>query len=186
MLPASSVGSGESVVADFLDNRPEAIATVTAWIRDVVRHRAWGFESPEDLVQGTLLALVRNFRSGRYAGGDLRAYVRRVAKNRCVSCYRKRRVRGHEVPWNEADGGRELAAPDRQPECDAGRRIRLERALASLGDDCRRLIGRAYGEGWSRSEIADDLGISEGAARVRLFRCLERAREIYFGKGGVS
>jgi len=183
-LPASSVGSGESVVAGFLENAPEAIAMVSGWVREVVRHRAWGFEAPDDLTQTTLLALVRNFRDGRYVGGDLRAYVRRVAKNHCVSDYRRRRVRGQEISWDVAGVGQELAAPEPHPECDPGRRVRLERVLRALGDDCRRLIERAYGQGWSRQEMAEDLGISEGAARARLFRCLERARELFARKGG--
>jgi RNA polymerase sigma factor (sigma-70 family) len=184
--PASSVGSGEAVVAGFLENGPEAVATVSGWVREVVSHRAWGLDSPDDLVQATLLALVCNFRAGRFAGGDLRAYVRRIAKNLCVSSYRRRRTRGREIPWDVAGGGEELAVPDPRPEADAERRVRLERVLGSLGEKCRRLIGRAYVEGWSRREIADDLGISEGAARARLFRCLERARELFFGNGETT
>jgi DNA-directed RNA polymerase specialized sigma24 family protein len=37
----------------------------------------------------------------------------------------------------------------------------------------------AYFYGFSRIEIAGRLGISEGATKVRLFRCVERVRGMY-------
>ncbi len=97
MTDTRSIESDRRIVADFLDDGPGAVATVSRWARDVAEHRAWGFETPDDIVQSALLALVGNFRSGRWVDGDLRAYVRRIAKNLCVTSYRRKLTRGVEL-----------------------------------------------------------------------------------------
>jgi RNA polymerase sigma-70 factor (ECF subfamily) len=167
------IATDESLVADFLANVPDAVGTIGRWAREVAVHRAWGFETADDVVQATLLAVVRGLRDGRFTGGDLRAWVRRIAKNLCVTSYRRRRVRGTEVPWDVADGtAPELASADPDP----ARTDLVRKILEGLDEACRRLLDLAYAQGLSRREIARELGISEGAARVRLHRCLERAR----------
>jgi RNA polymerase sigma-70 factor (ECF subfamily) len=173
--PGAGAAADEALIAAFLASRPDAVRDVSGWIRSVTAHRAWGFDDSEDLVQTTLLALVRNLRAGRFAPGDFRAYVRAVAKNICLSSYRKARVRAREVPLEEADG--EADGGPRSAGPDPGRRAILERVLERLEDACRQILALAYLEDLSRAEIAARLGVSEGAARVRLFRCLEKARQ---------
>jgi len=172
MVTSTTPGAAEPDLPQrLLANEPGAIATAARWAREITRHHAWGFESPEDVAQETLLALVRNLRDGRFTSGDFRAYVRRIAKNISISSYRRARVRATTIPLEE----------DMQPAA-AGADARVEhgasvgRILAGLDETCRRLIALAYLYGLSRREIAGRLGISEGAAKVRLFRCLERAR----------
>jgi len=57
--------------------------------------------------------------------------------------------------------------------------------LENLDDTCRRLIISAYLHGLSRKEIAQQLDISVGATKVRLFRCLEKARKVSSGHRDV-
>lgn len=170
----------DRIIAGFLDGAAEAVGTLAGWARGVTGHRAWGFESPEDIVQATLLALVQNLRGGRFTGGDLRAYVRRIAKNLCITSYRRARSRGTEVALDDAEGPAAAglaAAGLAAAGIDAERRALLNRILDGLDEACQRIIGLAYAQGLRRKEIAEHLGISEGAAKVRLFRCLEKARE---------
>jgi len=175
---SSPLAPGESVVAGFLREAPEAIATVTSWAREVAEHRAWGFDAPDDIVQATLLAVLRNLREGRFTEGDPKAYVRRIAKNLCVTSYRRRRVRGTEIPLDDGsgDGAATNGVTARGPGTDAEAETLLREVLDRMDARCRELIDRAYAQGMSRREIAADLGVSEGAVRVRLFRCLEQAR----------
>lgn len=168
----------DRIVAGFLANETDAIALVAGWARDVARYRAWGFEEPEDLVQEVLLAVVRNLRDERFVAGDLRAYVRRIAKNVCISSYRRARTRGVEAPLDE--GLQATGGDGRSLE----RRAMLTRILASLDDACRRMIAQAYYYGLSRKEIAARWGISVTAAKVRLFRCLEKARMLQNSTAG--
>ncbi len=169
------------LAAAFLDNQPEAIATVTGWARSVAEHRAWGFDSPDDIVQSTMLALVQNLQGGRFAGGELRPYVRRIAKNLCISSYRRLRSRGTEIALGGDGGpGLDLASSELDPE----RLATLREILQRLDRNCRQIISLAYGHGMNRQEIADQLGITVGATRVRLFRCLEKARHGLEPSGG--
>jgi RNA polymerase sigma-70 factor (ECF subfamily) len=162
----------ERLVAGLLDNRSDAIATVTGWIESVARHRAWGFETADDIVQDAILALLRNLRAGKFMDGNLRSYVRRITKNLCVSSYRKMRVRGAQIPISDEIPGGSPGGSRHDAEC--GSMVR--RILEMLDEACREIIVLAYHFGLSRREIADRLGITEGAAKVRLFRCLEKAR----------
>ena len=162
----------EQIVAGLLEDRREAVATVTRWIESVARHRAWGFESAEDIAQEAILAVLRNLRHGNFTGGDLRRYVRRITKNICVSSYRKGLVRGTQTPIpDEIPAG---PAPGDRGESECASMVR--RILEKLDEACREIIVQAYLMGMSRREIADRLGVTEGTAKVRLFRCLEKAR----------
>jgi RNA polymerase sigma-70 factor (ECF subfamily) len=161
-----------ALAAALLANEPSAVARVAGWVREITRFRAWGFEGPEDVAQEALLALVRNLRAQRFREGDLRAYARRIAKNLCISSYRRYQTRRGQVPLDEetplADAGRSGATLER--------RAMVRRILDRLDEACRELITLAYYHGLSRREIAGRLGVSEGTAKVRLFRCIEKAR----------
>ena len=167
-------GDMEAIAKGFIEGRPEYVAQVVSWARSIAEHRAWGFDSADDIVQATLLAVVQNMRNGRFKGGDLRAYVRRIAKNMCISSYRRTRSRGAHVSLGAVTDSSSFR------DCGGGveRRIMLEQMLDRLEQGCRELILRAYIKGFSRKEIGAWLGISEQAARVRLYRCVENARQL--------
>ena len=179
---APGVSRGESETPHGLDDtrvgfqegRPDAVREVTAWMKSAIAFRVWGFESPGDIVQASLLALLGNLKAGSYAGGDFRAYVRHIAKNICVSASRRARTRGIQVPIDAETPGHEVQAPD----TDVESRALLFRILDRLDGSSREILSLAYLEGLSRSEIGERLGISEGTARVRLFRGLTKARAL--------
>lgn len=167
----------DRLIKEFLDGRIDAVKTVAEWARSVAVHRAWGFETPEDVVQATLLALVQNLRDGRFKGGDLRAYVRRIAKNMCITNYRRIKIRGEHVSLDEG-------SPPPVSSISTGdveRRVMLDQILTRLSEGCRRIIVLAYLKGYSRKEIGKRLGLSEEAARVKLCRCIQNARALMEG-----
>jgi RNA polymerase sigma-70 factor (ECF subfamily) len=57
-------------------------------------------------------------------------------------------------------------------------RQRLREALARLAANDREVLVMYYLEGLSFAEIADILGVTEGAAKTRHFRALERIRKL--------
>lgn len=171
--------SDEVRLEDFVSGRPETVRTVALWAKSVARHAAWGFETPEDVVQATLLAVLNNLRDGRFAGGDFRAYVRRIAKNMCITDYRRLKTRGEHVSLDDVP-----ALPDAHSSGErAEQRSMLDRVLERLQEGCRQIILLAYVEGFSRKEIGERLGISEEAARVKLFRCIQNARGMLDASG---
>ncbi len=170
-----SADPSDVVAQGFLQGRPEDVRQVAEWARSVAAHRVWGFETSEDIVQATLLAVVQNLRDTRFKDGNLRAYVRRIAKNMCISSYRKIKNRGEHVSLDAcADPPAPLASGD-----DIERRAVLNRVLEQLNQGCREILIFAYVQGYSRKEIGERLGVSEAAARVKLFRCIKGARALF-------
>jgi RNA polymerase sigma-70 factor, ECF subfamily len=159
-------------LAGLLRNDPAAVAQIAGWIRSIAAYHRWGLDSPEDIVQETMVVLLRNAKSGAFRGGDLRSYVQRIAMNLCISSYRKARRHGVEVPME----GRSLESPSGSNGGSLERSQLARRILEELDETCRNLIMWVYFHGLSRQEVGERLGISEGAARVRLYRCLEKAR----------
>ncbi len=171
---ARAAGETNKLIQDFLLGRIEAVRTVAEWSRTIAVHKTWGFESPEDVVQATLLALVQNLREGRFQAGDLRAYVRRITKNMCITNYRRIKSRGEHVSLEDANPHPAVRTSGEQIE----RNLLIEQILARLGESCRQIIVFAYLKGYSRKEISKHLGISEEAARVKLCRCIQHARAL--------
>lgn len=177
-----TIGEAERLIVEFLEGRTEAVRIMAGWARSIAAHRVWGFETPEDIVQATLLALVQNLREGRFKSGDLRAYVRRIAKNMCVTDYRKVRARGEHISLEQST--HQPAA--RLSGKDVERGVMLNRILERLDERCRQIIHLAYIQGLSRKEIGGRLRISEEATRVKLCRCIQNARDMLAGLGDVD
>lgn len=171
----------DQLIQDFLGGRSEAVGILAEWARSVAVHKTWGFEAPEDVVQATLLALVQNLREGRFKGGDLRAYVRRISKNMCITNYRRQLVRGHHVSLEDSASEPVSTLSGEEVE----RRALLSRIMERLNEKCRQIILLAYVQGYSRKEIGNRFGISEKAARVTLFRCIQKARTMLSESGNI-
>lgn len=182
--PSGPGGADETAgqIEAFLRGESPTVRLMAGWARSVATHRAWGFETPDDVVQSTLLALVQNFRDGRFKGGNLRAYVQRITMNMCITDYRRSRARGENVPLEDTTPA--PATPWSGE--DTERRVILDRILDRLGEKCRRIVVMAYIQGYSRKEVGEQLGITEEAARVKLFRCISKARDIIEEIGGVG
>jgi RNA polymerase sigma factor (sigma-70 family) len=172
----------EALAKRYLDGDPESIRTVADWARVVIAHSVWGFENVEDIVQATLLALVQNLREGRFSGGNLRAYVRRIAKNMCISHYRKIQSRGRHVSIDESG---QLSSYSR-PGAVVEHRNMIDWIFKRLNEACRKIILLAYVQGYSRREISKRLGITEETTRVRLHRCISSARGLLKGSGDIA
>jgi RNA polymerase sigma-70 factor (ECF subfamily) len=168
-----------AVLRGFLAEDPSALETVRGWVSDLVGAR-WSFPDPEAVVQEIVLELLRLSREGRVRRGTMfRSFVLTVARNSCVDHYRKQRLR---ATVDKEDGFFEsLGDPAPDPEEEARRRQRLEQVrfiVQALDPGCRELLRRFFGEGLEGGEIARRMGISPGNVRVRIHRCLEKARGI--------
>jgi RNA polymerase sigma factor (sigma-70 family) len=110
-------------------------------------------------------------------GFDLTAgfwgFVEVVASRRCIDWLRSRRVR---LPLSEdlLDSGKSPL----QKTLDNERTGLAEKVLAALDPDCRKLILLRLREGCSYSAIARDLGKTEGALRVQMYRCIRAAQQL--------
>lgn len=161
--------------------------TVRRWIGAVVFGGSWGFEDAEGVVQEILLKLlqiVREERVERAAG--FKKFVHTVARYDCVKqLHRERRRTQRELP----EVAPEDIAADADPHADLerGERTELLRFVVhGLPDSCRQLWKSVYVERRAAADLAQELGITLNNLRVRVHRCLEKARALYRNASGLS
>ncbi len=124
----------------------------------------------EDLVQQTFLQLHRARFEFR-AGARLRPFVVTIALNLRRDLQRRGKFRGESPRPIE-----ELADP-RGNAADELERARVRRALDRLPPDQREVIELHWLEGLSFPEVAEIVGASAGAVRVRAHRGYQKLRE---------
>ncbi len=128
----------------------------------------------EDLVQDVFVGLSRAVRTfeGR---GTFAGWLRRVATRAALM-----KLRQHQTRWRIL--WRERANLTRfEMEAPMADRLDLEEALRQLDPRLRAVFFLKDVEGYSHEEIAELLGISVGAARVRLHRARRKLRQ-YLGR----
>lgn len=144
---------------------------------------AWGLcgnrQDAEDIVSETFVRLLT--KAPPIETQTALAYVLAIARNVCVSGWRRRR---REVPLPEL-----LPAADVDPVARLDDRARLESALAALGSlpegERAALLLRVDHE-LSYEEIAGALGISTSAAKVRVHRARLRLAAASPGRQGAE
>ena len=166
-------------------------ALVRATYADVHRLCLRLLGDPADAADATQEVFVRVTRSvlGFRGEAAFGTWLHRVTVNVCATMLRKRgdrRARGEVAGWRPfavpdgEDPAGDGTAADDDP---AGRAVELDeasqvvRAIRSLSEDERAIVTLRDLEGLSTKEAARMLGISEGAAKVRLHRAHARLRE---------
>lgn len=125
----------------------------------------------DDLLQTTFLTVVRA--RGRYRPGtSVRAWMFAIAANAARDSLRRARVRGHEAAPTAAN--EPSVAPAALPDPPVARALQV--ALDALQPDQREAVLLHKMHGLSFSEIAETLGITAGAAKVRAHRGYEQLR----------
>lgn len=132
---------------------------------------------PDDARDVVQEAYLRAFRSIDRFRGDAQfsTWMYRITAN-CASTHRRRRARHRHLYLAEDHGGVDLDA-DHDPEdraARAGVRERLEAAISLLPPKLRSVLVLRDLHGLSHRDIAEELGITESAAKVRLHRARKR------------
>jgi RNA polymerase sigma-70 factor (ECF subfamily) len=124
-------------------------------------------DDAEDVVQATFIKAHQNLRSCRDPD-RVGAWLFRIGANACKDFLKARRR--SSVPLDEVPG---LPARGGNPEEDVevGRvRSQIERALRLLPADQREAFLMKHVEGWSYAEMAERLGASVSALKMRVHR----------------
>jgi RNA polymerase sigma-70 factor (ECF subfamily) len=160
---------------------PEAVRTVRAWIEPICRHHAWGGVDADEMLQEVLLRLTVTLRRGTFEHrSSLKTFACAVAK---VTCLEARRYARRDDPAHGpgtagiADGAAESDSPE-SAVLRRERRSLLAYVAQQVSEECRELWSLAFGQELTSSEIGRRMGLSAGAVRVRLHRCLKHAREL--------
>jgi RNA polymerase sigma factor (sigma-70 family) len=167
----------EHLIQGFLAGELAAVARMERWISAAAkpfRHRL--ADQWEDLRQEVMAELTRLFSSGCFRGeSSLISYVWRVATHACI-----RQMRHHSRWPLDAEAVRMLERHrDSRPSVaerllERERLEEIRRIAAQLGEECRQLWQRVLA-GQSYQEMSRELGVGEGALRVRVLRCRRKA-----------
>lgn len=140
-------------------------------------------EDAADVAQETYIKVVRSI--GGFRGeAQFSTWLFRVTANAAISTLRRRAARGREEPLEVEDWERLPPAEGADPAIHLEQRElrdRLEQAIAALPEGYRAVVVGKDVYGLSLAEIGGRLGISEGAAKVRLFRARQKLREMLHG-----
>jgi RNA polymerase sigma factor (sigma-70 family) len=185
-FPIRRANAIAAVLEGFRVGRPQDVEAVRGWVGHVLRGGNWRFSDPEGVAQEIVLRLHELVRDDRVLDAEsFQKFVYTVAKHVCVKTYhRERRRAAREQP--EAEGA--PVAGTSNPESDLEQRERLELVVTifqRLPEPCRDLWGWVYQDELSASEIAAKLGTTANNVRVRVHRCLEKARAIHAALQGL-
>lgn len=141
---------------------------------DVGRRYCRNEAEAEDAMQDALLSAGKNLLSFR-GEGSIEGWLVRMVAN---ACHHLRRGRKNNAAIHDVSAVLTAKAPTPEDSAQAGQLSQaLGEALLSLSAQDRAIVLLAEGEGWTGPEIADKLGLSPGAIRVRLSRARAKLRE---------
>lgn len=136
-------------------------------------------ETAHDLTQETFLQLFRT--RDRLAEVDnKRAWLYRLATNLALNAI-KRRQRFTWLPWPKVETSY-LTEPD--PTKQIGQDLLVEQVLRQLPPAYRAPLLLYSHDGFSMHEVAEALGLSEGAVKTRLYRARQMFRQLYDQENG--
>ncbi|MFN3745957.1 MAG: sigma-70 family RNA polymerase sigma factor [Hyphomicrobiaceae bacterium] len=143
---------------------------LTPWLRALVRkglvRAGRSPDESEDIVQETLIAIHLK-RQTWDETQPVEPWARAIASHKLIDFLRRRGHHGHLDIDDLADDLRAEAGQDVTDVIDR------DRLLSVLPDRPRRIVEAISIQGLSAREIADELGMTEGAVRVALHRALK-------------
>jgi len=176
----------QDLIRRFQRGQPRAFEALYDRYRDTVYRTALfvtrNSGDAEEAVQETFLDVLRALPNYRIEGpARFETWLYRVTVNRCRS--RMRRKTLPSADWEEIEDRLERipsSHPNHDPEGVAVRRERavsLWQAVDQLSEAQRIVVLLRYQQGFSYSEIAQTLGISEGTVKSRLYYAHRKLKE---------
>lgn len=127
----------------------------------------------EDVVQDSFVEVIRKAREFR-GDGNIRAWIKRIAINKCLSHLRSPWIARQSEPRNDEIA--ELARSDDDSAQQLGRRQELLRALGLLSAVSRSVVWLHAVEGYTHQEIGQLMGRSTSFSKTQLSRAYAQLR----------
>ena len=155
------------------------------FIKDATFKHKLSEDEAASLYTDTILAFIDNVRNKRFEGKSaVKTYLYQIFSNKCVDFLRKTTTNKMSVHEAQPIQDWILSMPD-----DAKSALQklisehevevLKTKIKLLGDKCQQML-MAWGEGFSDSKIADELGYQSSiVAKVSRLRCMDKLREMY-------
>lgn len=136
----------------------------------------------EDLTQTVFERLIR-YRQSYVEGSSFRSWVYQIARNARIDYYKKKRPMSTDLSEEEVLPGSEVSASRRMEEREEQQR--LHHALRKLSEDQREVLILARFQQLKYREVAELMGTTEGAVKVRVHRAIKELRDIYLKMEGA-
>ena len=165
------------LIALLLAGDEAVIAEVRGWVDAAIgRYRGRLAGDVEDLEQEVLLDLMESLAAGRFRGQSrLATYVHSYARFKCID---RLRALGRRDMVEIEDDAFVAEGPSPLEELAQRESIELARQVVdALPEGCRQLW-EMIADGMSYRQMSAATGIAEGAVRVRVHRCRQRALAI--------
>lgn len=180
------------VIEGCKQGRPEALEQLVRLTqRDVYSLALRLTGNPEDaadVTQETYIRLLRSIRSFR-GEAKFSTWLYKVTSSVAITSLRKRARRRSEVSLDAREWEEWHAPASGEPGAELDRRQlgeRLDSALKSLPEAYRAVVVMRDVYGLALGEVGEQLGISEGAAKVRLFRARQKLKQMLFDDAPVQ
>lgn len=184
--PAPADGGDEALIAlaraGSVDAFNQLVRSYERQVYNVALRLVGQRDQAEDVTQDTFLLAYRSLH--QFRGGLFRAWLLRIATNRCYDELRRRQRHPAdsfdelgfepEVQWSTLQGGEE--PQERVERLEVSRM--LEAALGRLPLDQRAVVVLSDVQGYSYEEIAAITGVTLGTIKSRLSRGRSRLREL--------
>lgn len=169
--PIDQEQSDQDVISQVLDGNQEAFALLIRRYSDPLYRHALGMTgSPdvaEDILQSSFIKAYHHLSEVR---GRFDAWLFRIVANGCKDWLKN--IRRTHLSYDEDDQPSQYATPDEDLDR-SELRMDLDTALASLAPSLREAFVMKHVEGRSYEEMADLLGTTVGALKMRVHRARE-------------
>jgi RNA polymerase sigma factor (sigma-70 family) len=134
-------------------------------------------ELSEDLVQNVFIRILK-YRTVFRGDGEFRTWMFHIARNVSHDHFRKKRIDAKDSieDWQDRIGSSENRFTDYQKEDDMES---LSLALEKLPEDKREVLLLSKYQEKKYKEIAELLGCTESAVKVKVFRALQELKTLY-------
>lgn len=172
------VDSDERIPRTYESDLAGAFESIVASYEAPIARYLYGMvgdlELARDLTQETFLSAYRAFASTEIT--NLSGWLYRIATNHAMSYFRRRKIISWVPLSRLTDAGRDPSVSGHGEWVVTSAAISAALAQLDPKDRACLLLKAA---GFSSAEIAEQLGVSSGAARTRLYRAREAFRKIY-------
>jgi RNA polymerase sigma-70 factor (ECF subfamily) len=174
----------DSLIPFLQAGQREAVAELERRYGEALRRRCADLlgdsAQAEDVVQDLMMQCCKADEA-RLPEHELRAWMYRVARNRCLDELRKRKVRAAR-PVDDGTPSQPALMPVDPITSPSGRVLKRERMFVlrdmidAFPDDLREVLILRYFENRSREEIGRELGLSESVVKARLVKAVAKLR----------
>jgi RNA polymerase sigma-70 factor (ECF subfamily) len=169
------------VIAQVRSGNSDAFAGIVEHFQSPIQRYLYRFtgdyELAKDLTQDTFIQAYKSILKTN-SGLSLKAWLYRIATNNAYQYYRRKRLISF-IPFSGLK--KEIESSIADYAVDTTETMAIQEALVKVPEEQRTCLVLHLIEGFKYREIADTLGISEDAVRMRVARAKEAFQRSYLG-----